>query len=200
MKGNRTFLMCITLVAVLTCQCRTVGTKQSIQLFNGRDLTGWRQTGHATWVVRDGILIGSQDAQGRPGDLLTEQEFDDFRLTVVFKMAFPGNSGIWFRKPAGELGYQMDILEGHPESMTGGIWSGTFLARNKDESTFDRDGWNDAEIWAKGTRIRVTLNGAKVADITDQKYSRGAIGFQVHAGDEFRNMKIMVKEVTITPL
>jgi len=200
MKRNRTFLMCIVLVAMLTCQCRSVGTKQSIHLFNGRDLTGWRQTGHAAWIVRDGILIGSQDAQGRPGDLLTEGEYGDFRLTVVFKMVFPGNSGIWFRKPAGELGYQMDILEGHPESMTGGIWSGTFLSRNKDDSIFNRDGWNEVEICATGNRIRVTLNGTKVADITEDKYSRGAIGFQVHAGDEFRNMKIMVKEVTITPL
>jgi hypothetical protein len=200
MKGNRTFLMCTTLVAMLTCQCRSVETDRSIHLFNGRDLTGWRQTGHAAWVVQDGILIGSQDAQGRPGDLLTKGEYGDFRLTVVFKMVFPGNSGIWFRKPAGELGYQMDILEGHPESITGGIWSGTFLSRNKDNAIFNRNGWNEAEICATGSRIRVALNGTKLADITDDKYSRGAIGFQVHAGDEFRNMKIMVKQVTITPL
>ena len=200
MSRKHTFSLCIVVAMLLCSQCRSVGSKPWIDLFNGRDLTGWRQTGHAQWLVQDGILIGSQDAQGRPGDLLTEKQWDDFRLLLVFKMVFPGNSGIWFRKPAGELGYQMDILEGHPESMTGGIWSGTFLSSNKDESSFNRDGWNEAEIYAKGNRIHVTLNGTTVADITDDKYSRGAIGFQVHAGEEFRNMKIMVKEAKIMPL
>jgi len=200
MNRKHTLFLCIGLGMLLCCQCRSVDLKPQIDLFNGRDLSGWRQTGHARWVVEDGVLIGSQDAQGRPGDLLTDKEWDDFRLLVVFKMVFPGNSGIWFRKPEGELGYQMDILEGHPDSMTGGIWSGTFLSSNKDQSTFNRDGWNEVEICANDNRIRVTLNGTAVADVTDDRYSHGAIGFQVHAGDEFRNMKIMVKEVTIMPL
>jgi hypothetical protein len=200
MSRKYTFLLFVTLVMLLCSQCRTVGLKPRIDLFNGRDLAGWRQTGHAKWVVENGILIGSQDAQGRPGDLLTIQEYDDFHLMVVFRIVFPGNSGIWFRKPEGELGYQMDILEGHPESMTGGIWSGAFLSSNKDESTFNRDGWNEVAIHAEGDRIQVTLNGTKVADISDGTYSRGAIGFQVHAGDEFRNMKIMVKQARIMPL
>ena len=174
--------------------------KSETKLFNGQDLSGWKEIGHAKWVVEDGVLIGSQDERGRPGDLLTETEWADYRLLIEFKTVFPGNSGVWFRKPEGKLGYQMDILEGHPESMTGGIWSGGFLATNKDESTFNRDGWNEVEICADGNHIQVTLNGTKVADITDDKYSSGAIGFQVHAGDQFRNMKIMVKEVTIMPL
>lgn len=199
---NRRFAVCMYIVVAvfLCCQCKNTDLKLEPELFNGRDLTGWKQIGNAKWAVEDGILIGTQDERGRPGDLITETEWDNFRLVIVFKMVFPGNSGVWFRKPEGELGYQMDILEGHPESMTGGIWSSGFLSINKDESTFNRDGWNEVEIIANGNHIQVTLNGTQVAAITDDKFSRGTIGFQVHAGDEFRNMKIMVKKVSITPL
>ena len=122
MKRVRAVFLYAALPVFLCCQCTSIEPEPRTELFNGRDLSGWRQTGNAKWAVEDGILIGSQDEQGRPGDLLTETEWDDFRLTVVFKMDFPGNSGIWFRKPKGKLGYQMDVLEGHPESLTGGIW------------------------------------------------------------------------------
>ena len=185
---NRRLAVCMYIVVAvfLCCQCKNTDLKLEPELFNGRDLTGWKQIGNAKWVVEDGVLIGTQDERGRPGDLITETEWDNFRLVIVFKMVFPGNSGVWFRKPEGELGYQMDIP---------GSCIGTPTAFG---STID--GWNEVEIVATGNHIQVTLNGTGVADITDDKFSRGTIGFQVHAGDEFRNMKIMVKKVSITPL
>ena len=173
-----------------------------IALFNGKDLQGWRAVGGAKWTVENGILIGQQD-NGKPGDLYTERTFRDFELRCTFKMVWPGNSGIWFRsKPEqGQLGYQMDILDKKEYGCTvGSVWSRGFLAKNTDESIVNLDGWNDVTITCRGNHIVVVLNGHKVADITNDRYAEGRIGLQVHAGDKYKNMKIMVKEMKIRPL
>ena len=167
------------------------------QLFNGEDLDGWEATGNARWTVQDGILVGEQD-KGQPGDLWTEKEYDNFELSVTFKMVWPGNSGVWFRKPAEGQGYQMDILDMKEYGCTvGTVYSGGFLAKNEDESIVNLDDWNTVVIVADGTHITVTLNGHQTADITDDKFASGKIGFQVHAGEKYAPMKIMVKEAKI---
>jgi hypothetical protein len=37
----------------------------------------------------------------------------------------------------------------------------------------------------------------KVADVHDDTTDTGKIGFQVHPGDEFKNMKIIVRSIAI---
>jgi len=68
-----------------------------IQLFNGKDLTGWEAdvpardkdaSLPASFVVRDGILV----SLGKPeGHLVTTQAYRDYRLTVEYR--FPGKGG-----------------------------------------------------------------------------------------------------------
>ena len=72
-----------------------------IQLFNGRDLSGWwpdvptrDTTAEApdSFVVRDGMLV----SLGRPrGHLLTEASYRDYRLEVEYRFpGKPGNCGV----------------------------------------------------------------------------------------------------------
>ncbi len=82
-----------------------------INLFNGKDLAGWKAEGKARWEAKDGILIGRQGADGEEGDLLTEASYDDFELVVSFKVKWPANSGVWFRYQSAKQTYQADILE-----------------------------------------------------------------------------------------
>lgn len=202
-----TILAALIVVSVYCWQGITQGQSESeptdpawTSLFNGKDLTGWTSTGNAKWTVQDGVLIGEQD-QGQPGDLWTVEEYDNFELRVTFKMIWPGNSGIWFRCPPGEMGYQMDILDKQEYGVTvGTIYAGEFLARNEDESIVNLNDWNTVLIRCDGPNIVVTLNGHKTADITDHKFAKGRIGFQVHAGEKYSAMKIMVKECKIRPL
>jgi hypothetical protein len=189
-------------IAALVCLVVAQQTKRVKEplwtpLFNGEDLSGWETTGNAKWTVQDGVLIGEQN-QGQPGDLWTESEYDNFELSVTFKMVWPGNSGVWFRKPVEGQGYQMDILDMKEYGCTvGTVYSGGFLARNEDESIVNLDGWNTVVIVADGPHITVTLNETQTADITDDKFSSGKIGFQVHAGEKYASMKIMVKEAKV---
>jgi Domain of Unknown Function (DUF1080) len=72
-----------------------------IQLFNGRDLSGWQPDVPArdtdptvpdSFIVRDGMLV----SLGRPrGHLLTEAAYRDYRLEVEYRFpGKPGNCGV----------------------------------------------------------------------------------------------------------
>jgi hypothetical protein len=63
------------------------GKREVIELFNGRDLTGWK--GHEKyWSVEGGEIVGkSSEPVTVSTYLLTERSFSDFRLTFEFKLA-----------------------------------------------------------------------------------------------------------------
>lgn len=171
-----------------------------IELFNGKDLSGWKPEGPGgKWVVKDGVIIGSQDEKGQPGDLMTRVQYDDFELEVEFKVVWPANSGIWFRKAPGKMGCQFDILD-YPDAKTGSIWSNGFKSKVPDEKHFKKNDWNTAYIRCDGDHIVGKLNGQSVADFRDNSFAKGAIGIQTHAGDEYKNMKIMVRRVRLRRL
>jgi hypothetical protein len=173
-------------------------------LFDGKTLNGWKAVGNAVWKVEDGCLVGTQDAQKRAGDLVHEAEFDDFELTATFKVVWPANSGIWFRWDGANIGYQFDILEWkNPEAYTGTIYcpglpdGKLFLTEVKDKTLTNYEGWNTVHLSAVGDHITATLNGKPVADVRNDRLKKGHIGIQVHAGDEFKDMKIIIKDIRV---
>lgn len=213
-KGWWVFIVLLGVAELVAGQEKPVAPTWT-PLFNGKDLTGWKKVGGAKWSVVDGVLIGQQD-NGKAGDLLTEKEYANFHLIVVFKVVWPANSGIWFRKPAGNLGLQYDILELNEYKVaTGSIYGSLpaskeplpagakpratagFLTKNLDETILKKDDWNEAEIIAQGKHITVKLNGKVVGECLDEQYTSGRIGFQVHGGDRYRHMKIMIKEAKL---
>jgi hypothetical protein len=171
-----------------------------VPLFNGRDLTGWKPTGKAEWLVEDGCLVGTQTT-GKGGDLFTEAEFADFELRVSYRMKWPGNSGFWFRY--GKRGYQFDVLKWpKPVAFSGTLYcpGKMFLTRNLEESIENRDGWNEARVWAQGDRILLWLNGRRVGDCRDGTLTKGRIGIQVHGGNAFKGMRVTVRRIAVRPV
>ena len=179
-----------------------------IDLFNGKDLTGWEPVGGADWKVVDGLLVGKQGPNNAPGDLLTKQSFADFEVVLTYKCTWPCNSGLWFRYQSPKLAYQADILEYvKPEAYSGTLYSPgypgggkTFMAINLDKTIEKRDDWNTIRVVAQGDHIQIFLNVKKTADVRDKHVSEGKIGFQVHPGAQFGPMSITVKEVKLRPL
>ena len=173
------------------------------KLFNGKDLTGWETSGGAAWTVEDGLLIGTQGPNNAPGDLFTEASYDDFVLTVTYRTEWPCNSGVWFRHQSPQTAYQADILEyKNPVAYSGTLYcpGKMFLAINEDKTLVNREGWNTIKIQAEGEHVQIWLNGRQVANVRDNTTDTGKIGFQVHPGDEFGPMKIVVNEMLIKPL
>jgi hypothetical protein len=91
---TRTLLI---LLLTLSSQARA----QSVDLFNGRDLTGWHvdvpemdgnPTVRSPFIVRDGLLV----SLGTPGGhLITDARYENYRLEVEYRFAGePGNCGV----------------------------------------------------------------------------------------------------------
>jgi len=174
-----------------------------LQIFNGKDLTGWERSGNARWAVEDGCLVGTQGNNNAPGDLFTQTTYKDFLLKVTYRVQWPCNSGIWLRYQSAAKAYQADILEyKNPECYSGTLYcpGKMFLAMNTDKSLVERDGWNTMQVRAEGDHLQIWLNGHQVADVHDDTSDSGRIGFQVHPGEEFGPMKIVVREMLLQPL
>jgi hypothetical protein len=170
-----------------------------VPLFNGKDLTGWKANGKATFVVKDGCIVGTEPA-GDAGDLMTEKEFDNFEFRVTYRVVWPANTGFWFR-----TGYQYDILRyKNPVAYSGSLYGGSsgklFVTTNTDESLENADGWNEARVWANGDHIILWLNGKKVGDCHDKAHAKGRFGIQVYGTKEFINMKVIVKRFDVRAL
>jgi len=75
-----------------------------------------------------------------------------------------------------------------------------FLALNEDENVVKREDWNTFVIRCQGDHLTIDLNGVRTADVRDTTSSRGKIGFQVHPGDEFKDMAIHIRKVWLLPL
>jgi hypothetical protein len=169
-----------------------------VPLFNGKDLDGWKADPGAKWTVEDGCIVGQQD-NGKVSDLWTTKEYDNFELRFAYKAVWPCNSGVWYR---GAI-YQFDILEWKdPVTYSGTLYcSGKmFIFKQPDKSLENRDGWNEGQVYANGKHLIHWLNGKKVGECDDDTAAKGKVGIQTHPGDEFKNMKIIVKKIEIRML
>ena len=112
MKNNapQSILLCFLLQLFLLPTLKSGNLPQWVELFNGKDLSGWVDvnTSPDTWWVEDGIL----KCTGKPiGVLRSERQYENFLLHVEWCHIEPGgNSGIfawsdaipfWNRLPKG---------------------------------------------------------------------------------------------------
>lgn len=128
---------------------------KAINLFNGKDLNGWKATGKNQWEVRNGILTSP-----KPGsNLITEQKFTDFKLHVEFKYPKGGNSGIYLRGRY-ETQIEDSPKDAHPNSVLfGGIYG--FLTANE-MVTLGPDQWQTYDITLVGRMVTVVANGKTI--------------------------------------
>ena len=129
-----------------------------IDVFNGKDLTGWYATGENQWFVKDGILTSP-----KPGaNLVTNQKFTDFKLEAEFRYPENGNSGIYLR---GRHEVQIEDGKGRePSDIHFGAIYG-FLTPNE-MAAGDAGTWQRYEITLIGQRVTIVANGKSI--ITDQ--------------------------------
>ena len=189
-------------------------------LFDGKSLSGWR--GYKTeapngWSVQNGALVLEA---GRKGDLVTLQQYGDFELSLEWKIAEGGNSGIIYRAGLGDQaparsGIEYQLLDNNraKDNKVGTHHAGAIydLVAPPKDLTRPVGQWNLARVKIQGWKIEHWLNGTKVAEadlaspagkamIAGSKFKtwtrfasldRGHIVLQDH-GDmvSFRNVKI----------
>ncbi len=95
--------------------------KQQQILFNGKTTQGWhtylKSDATPAWAVVDGTLQLNPKAEGQ-GDLVTDQEYENFELSLEWNISEGGNSGIIFgvhEDPAFratyDTGIEMQVLD-----------------------------------------------------------------------------------------
>jgi len=136
-----------------------------IPLFNGKDLTGWRllESGAANgWSVQDGVLVNRPEkSSGKHyGNIRTDREFEDFRITLEAKVPPKGNSGVYLRGI-----YEVQVADSFnraPDSHgTGGVYSRITPSSNPSKAPGE---WQSFDITLVDRHVTVILNGVKIID------------------------------------
>ena len=176
-----------------------------IQLFNGRNLNGWRENKFKhkpEWKVIDGVLTG----HGGQGYLSSLEEFDDFELYAEARISDTaggrGNSGVYFRcaphadkKQEFPPGYEAQLDHGDSNNPTGSIYALKIEgARAPKPATKDGE-WVTMRIRAVGNHLQTWVNGKPSADCRDpeDRHKKGSILLQMHhltGKVEFREVRI----------
>jgi hypothetical protein len=131
---------------------------QPIQLFNGKDLTGWHMdhAGPPFWTVKDGSLV----SPGNGPELIGDRKFQDFKLHVEFNCGKVANSGVYLRGRY-EVQIETESESEPPSHHTGGVYG--FLAPTP-ELPRSPDVWQSFDITLIGRRVTVVQNGKTIID------------------------------------
>jgi len=145
-------------------------------LFDGQSTRGWRGFRRADvpagWQVVDGAL--TRVAEGA-GDIITDDEFDSFELSLDWNVAPAGNSGIFFHvvedstlQYVWQTGPEMQVLDnaGHPDGQQANTSAGSNFALWASERDVTRPAgqWNQARLVVDGDRVEHWLNGVKLLE------------------------------------
>jgi hypothetical protein len=129
-----------------------------IQLFNGRDLTGWKmdQPGPPVWTVQNGTLV----SPGHGPELIHDGTFTDFKLHIEFNCGKKSNSGIFLRGRY-EVQIENDSPQQPPSHHTAGVYG--YLAPSPELPRTIGE-WQTFDITLIGRKVTVVQNGTTVID------------------------------------
>ncbi|WP_255474092.1 3-keto-disaccharide hydrolase [Pontibacter qinzhouensis] len=174
-------------------------------LFDGKTTQGWHTYGQETvgkaWKVENGTLYldasNKKDWQTSDGgDIVTEEEFDNFHLKLEWKIAENGNSGIIFYVQEDTAAYdytwstglEMQVLDndGHPDAKIHKHRAGDLydLIASSPENVKPAGEWNQVEIISNNGKLEFHQNGEKIVETTlwDENWK------QLVAGSKFAGM------------
>ena len=195
-------------------------------LFDGKDMDGWRtyqNKSAASWEVDSGTLHckGSDANYGAiTADLMTKDQYQNFDLSVEYKISPKGNSGILYLVTEDSAysflsGPEYQIIDdiNFPEKLEPWQHTAANYAMNPapDAAPNPAGEWNHARIVKNGNHVEHWLNGKKVVEYDlhsdewnknkmaekwkdDAAYGasdKGYITFQNHGSEAwFKNIKI----------
>jgi hypothetical protein len=209
---HKGFLIAAAAAVLLSCSSQNKSTMQSsnsnaaaadgwVPLFDGKSTAGWHTYGKtgvgSAWKAENGVLhfdAAAKKAGATGGDIVTDQEFDNFHLKLEWKLAPGGNSGVIFYSKEDpqypymwHTGPEMQILDNNAHSdakihkhRAGDLYD---LIASK-EVVKPVGEWNLAEIVSNNGKLEFYLNGQQTLSTTmwDDNWR------QLIAGSKFKDM------------
>lgn len=161
-----------------------------ISLFDGKTTKGWHSYGKdhvgSAWKVEDGVLhldgASKKDSKAEGGDMVTDEEFENFDLKLEWKISPKGNSGVIFYVKEDPSKYENTYNSG-PEMQVLDNGSPTVLGHSDAKLYTHRAGdlydllaskdavkpageWNQAEIIVSKGKLDFYLNGVHTLSTT----------------------------------
>jgi hypothetical protein len=209
-------------LALLTARAEV--DKGAVELFNGKDLSGWsvvvNEKGKLKegdpWSVKDKVIVCKGDPWGY---LITDKDYGDYKLELEWRWADTArtstvrrNSGVLLHcKPGGKPWpncFEAQLLAGS----AGDFWvmgakvEGEEKLKDpkRDDHWFRRKTdkpvekplgeWNKYEITCKGDTVELLINGQKVNSGKNAERSKGRIALQSEGAE------IHFRNIRLTPL
>ena len=186
-----------------------------IDLFNGKDLTGWKSVSRTnsalaeTWSVAQGVIR----CTGKPtGYLRTEKSFRDYRLTVEWRFVKVApkadNTGVLVHlqlpdkvwppcvQCQGKHDNQGDLflMAGAESKEHRGLDANTALPKRGPSNEKPVGEWNTCELVCDGNTVKAYINGKFMNETTECTVSSGAIGIQSEGAE------IEIRKVYLEPI
>jgi len=213
MKQFILFVLIAGAIGLTSCAQKQDAAKQ-IDLFNGKDFSGWKLfipgdsvNVNDVWSIRDGVI----HCVGTPsGYMRTEKSYSNYKLHVEWRWAEePTNSGVLLNIQ-GEDQVWPNCIENQLKSGNAGdfvligpgtitvddsvyVNEGRFLViPKKQESAEKAPGeWNAYDITVDGNSVSNSVNGVAMNNGVDAAFSSGPIALQSEGSPiEFRNIHL----------
>jgi hypothetical protein len=190
---------------------RKHGADGFVDVFNGKDFTGWAGPVDQ-YEVKDGAIVCLPK---KGGTIYTQAEYGDFLARVEYKLPPGGNNGLAIRYPGkGDTAYvgmcEIQVLDDtaamyaklDPRQYNGSVYGIVAAKRGYLRPVGE---WNLDDVTIKGSTIKVELNGTVIVDTDVSKVTKymnnsphpgkdrksGHFGFAGHNDPvAFRNIQI----------
>lgn len=170
-----------------------------VDLFNGKDLSGWKlrdQAKGSCWSVVDGAMVNAPPCV----DIITDRVMVDFKLHAEFNIVPKSNSGVYLRGRY-EVQIQDDAGRAVDSLRMGGVYGFLRPAANTAGAAGE---WQAYDITLVGRRVTVVLNGRTIVDNAEipgitggaLDSDEGAPGPLMLQGD---HGKIAFRKIQLTP-
>jgi hypothetical protein len=157
------------------------------ELVNGKDLSNW-QGATDSYEMKEGAIVCKE---GKGGDLLSKEEFQNGKIRMEFKLPAAGNNGLALRTPLGGKsasdGLEIQMIDsdgynakqavaGKPALEPYQYHGSLYHCVGAKHGFLNAVGsWNFQEVEVQGQRIKVTLNGTKILDVDIDSLDRSQI-------------------------
>ncbi len=180
---KKILLSVLAIVVVLSTEAQTLNMLTKAEkkdgwklLFDGKTTTGWRNFNSdkigSAWIVKeDALYLDNTQKTGR-GDIITNDEFENYELSLEWKIQPCGNSGVIFNVVEGaqydqvwKTGPEMQVLDNacHPDAKIFKHRAGNLydLIESKIETVKPAGEWNQARLISNKGHLEFWLNGTK---------------------------------------
>lgn len=207
------FCICLLTKQYAFAQDNTLSDKEKnegwVLLFDGKNTSAWKGAFKESfpaggWKIDNGLLVvensnGAESTNG--GDIVTKKLYDNFELSVDFKLTSGANSGIKYfvdpaqpvpANPRSAIGLEFQLLDDavHPDAKLGKNGNRKLgslydlIAAPVDKPAKPIGEWNTAKIISKANHVEHWLNGVKLIE-----YERGSAAFEeLVAGSKYKDI------------